>query len=124
MSAFPGVESWVRLVLLLGAAYFLLLSISNVVWLRVSSREPRLHRGRKVSVLVPARNEEKNLPACLDSLLDQTYRNYEIVVLDDQSSDRTWEIVSAYQVRHPGRLRLHPRPHQPKLRLEPWRYPG
>ena len=105
MSIFPGVESWVRLVFLLGAAYFLLLSISNVVWLRLSSREPRLHRGRKVSVLVPARNEEKNLPTCLDSLLGQTYSNYEIVVLDDQSSDRTWEIITAYQERHPGLLR-------------------
>lgn len=105
MSIFPGIESWVRLVFFLGAAWFLLLSISNVVWLRLSSLEPRLRRGRKVSVLVPARNEERNLPACLDSLLDQTYGNYEIVVLDDQSSDRTWEIITAYQGRHPGLLR-------------------
>jgi len=105
VSVFPGIEGWVRLVFILGAAWFLLLSISNVVWLRLSSVKPRLRRGRRVSVLVPARDEEKNLPACLDSLLEQTYCNYEIVVLDDQSSDRTWEIVSAYQERHPGLLR-------------------
>jgi chlorobactene glucosyltransferase len=105
VSIFPGIESWVRLVFLLGAVWFLLLSISNVVWLRLSSLEPRVRRGRKVSVLVPARNEEKNLPSCLDSLLDQTYRNYEIVVLDDQSSDRTWEIITNYQERHPGLVR-------------------
>jgi chlorobactene glucosyltransferase len=105
MSILPGIENWVRLIFLFGAAYFLLLSISNVVWLRLSSRAPRVHRGRKVSVLVPARNEEGNLPACLDSLLDQAYGNYEIVVLDDQSSDGTWEIISSYQRRNPGRLR-------------------
>ena len=105
MSILPGIEDLVRLVFVLGAAYFLFLSISNVVWLRMSSRAPRLRRGRKVSVLVPARNEERNLPACLDSLLDQTYLNYEVVVLDDQSSDRTWEIVRSYARKHPGRVR-------------------
>jgi len=105
MTLFPQIESWVRLIFLLGAGYFLLLSISNVLWLRLSSREPRLRRGRKVSVLVPARNEERNIRPCLDSLLDQTYANYEIVVLDDQSTDATWEIIAEYQERFPGRVR-------------------
>jgi len=105
MTILPGIANLLRLVFVLGAAYFLFLSISNVVWLRVSSRAPRVRRGRKVSVLVPARNEERNLPACLDSLLDQTYRNYEIIVLDDQSSDGTWEIIRSYQERFPGRVR-------------------
>jgi chlorobactene glucosyltransferase len=59
-----------------------------------------------VSVLIPARDEERNIGPCLESLLDQTYTNYEIVVLDDQSADRTWEIVSGYAERNPGRLRL------------------
>jgi chlorobactene glucosyltransferase len=105
MTLFPQLEGWVRLMFLIGAGYFLLLSISNVVWLRLSSREPRLRRGRKVSVLVPARNEERNIRLCIDSLLDQTYANYEIVVLDDQSTDGTWEIISQYQERLPGRVR-------------------
>ena len=105
MTLFPQIEGLIRLVLLLGAGYFLLLSISNVVWLRVSSHEPRLRRGRKVSVLVPARNEERSIRPCIDSLLDQTYANYEIVVLDDQSSDRTGEIIAGYQERFPGRFR-------------------
>jgi chlorobactene glucosyltransferase len=102
---FPHIEALIRLVFLLGVGYFLVLSISNVVWLRLSSHEPRLRRGRKVSVLVPARNEEKNISPCLDSLLAQTYANYEIVVLDDQSTDTTWEILAGYQERFPGRVR-------------------
>src|SRR5512136_126925 len=101
----PGLQGWILLVFLLGALYFLVLSLSNVVWLRLSSREPRLRQGRKVSVLVPARNEERNLSACLDSLLEQTYRNYEIVVLDDQSTDRTWDIIREYERRAPARVR-------------------
>jgi len=96
----------IRLLFLLGAAYFLVLSISNIVWLRLSSHAPRITRGRLVSVLIPARDEEKNIGPCLDSLLDQTYENYEIVVLDDQSTDRTWEIVSGYAERNPGRVRV------------------
>ena len=95
-----------RLMFLLGAAYFLLLSISNVLWLRMSSHRPRITRGRMVSILVPARDEEKNIARCLDSLIGQTYANYEIVVLDDQSTDRTWEILSVYERENPGKVRI------------------
>ncbi len=43
----------------------------------------------RVSVLVPARNEERAIGACLDSLISQEYGEYEIIVLDDGSDDRT-----------------------------------
>jgi len=46
-----------------------------------------------VSVLVPARNEEQNIEACLRSLLGSEYHPIEIIVLDDHSEDRTYEIV-------------------------------
>jgi chlorobactene glucosyltransferase len=59
-----------------------------------------LHRDEKIpkpapfiSVLVPARDEEANIAACLESLQKQDYLNYEIVVLDDNSSDNTGAIV-------------------------------
>ncbi len=89
----------------LSAGYFLVLSISNILWLHLASRGPRLTRGRLVSVLIPARNEELSIGHCLDSLLDQTYVNYEIVVLDDESTDGTWEVIAGYQERHPDRVR-------------------
>ena len=50
----------------------------------------------KVSVLVPARNEEKNIGTCLLHLVNQDYPNFEIIVLDDQSGDRTEEIITEY----------------------------
>ena len=47
-----------------------------------------------VSVLIPARNEELNIKRCIYSLIDQSYKNLEIIVLDDDSSDQTFEIVN------------------------------
>lgn len=88
-----------------GTLYFLFLSASNVLWLRLSSLRPRIKRGRMVSVLIPARNEERNIGPCLDSLLAQSYTNFEVVVLDDQSNDRTWEIIREYARRFPGRMK-------------------
>lgn len=54
----------------------------------VDLREPPL-----VSVLIPARNEELRLPACLDSLLAQDYPRCEILVLDDHSTDGTARVA-------------------------------
>lgn len=48
----------------------------------------------RLSVLLPARNEEVNIRRCVASLLAQDYSNFEILVLDDQSTDRTRAILS------------------------------
>lgn len=50
-----------------------------------------------VSVLVPARNEENNIERCITSLLQQDYDNYELIVLNDGSTDRTGEILERLQ---------------------------
>jgi hypothetical protein len=49
-----------------------------------------------VSIIVPARNEEANIAACLESLIAQTGLEYEIIVVDDDSTDRTAEIARAF----------------------------
>ena len=46
-----------------------------------------------ISVCVPARNEERNIARCVEALLAQDYPNFEVVVLDDRSTDRTPEIL-------------------------------
>ena len=88
-----------------GTLCILLLSLANILWLRSSSYRPSTTDMGKVSVLIPARNEESNIRRCLESLLHQSYTNYEIVVLDDLSTDRTWEIISEYARRYPKLLR-------------------
>jgi len=50
----------------------------------------------KVSIILPARNEEDFIRGCLDSLINQDYPNYEIIVIDDSSNDSTGEIISEY----------------------------
>jgi glycosyltransferase involved in cell wall biosynthesis len=50
----------------------------------------------EVSIIVPARNEEDNIGACLESLTAQTGVPSEIIVVDDSSSDRTREIVESF----------------------------
>lgn len=59
-----------------------------------------------VSVLVPARNEERSLDACLASLSAQTYPAYEVLVVDDRSDDGTWSIIERWQSRSPRVLGL------------------
>ncbi|MGM0368301.1 MAG: glycosyltransferase [Actinomycetota bacterium] len=46
-----------------------------------------------VSILIPARNEESNIKRCVNSLLKQDYSNLEIIILDDNSSDNTYNII-------------------------------
>jgi succinoglycan biosynthesis protein ExoA len=60
-----------------------------------------------VTVLVPARNEERSIGAALDSVAGQTYRTLQIVVVDDGSTDRTPEIVRAKAGNDP-RIELVP----------------
>ena len=54
----------------------------------------------KVSIILPARNEEKYLASCLDTLIDQDYQNYEIVVIDDSSDDATGNIITDYSKKN------------------------
>jgi len=90
----------------LAGLYFLCVSAANAIWLRQSARIKPLRSGQKVNVLVPARDEEANIAACLDGLLAQDYDNYDITVLDDDSSDRTPEILAAYAAKYPAKLKI------------------
>jgi chlorobactene glucosyltransferase len=56
----------------------------------------RVSRFPKVSVILPARNERRYITRCLNSLLGQDYPNFEIIAINDSSTDGTGEIMKAY----------------------------
>jgi chlorobactene glucosyltransferase len=61
----------------------------------------------KVSIILPARNEEKYIAKCLDSLINQDYPNFEIIAINDSSTDGTKVIMQQYAARDPRILIVH-----------------
>ena len=50
----------------------------------------------KISIIVPVYNSEQEIKDCLDSLVEQTEKDLEIIVIDDKSTDHSLEIVESY----------------------------
>jgi chlorobactene glucosyltransferase len=65
----------------------------NYFTVRRFDQYPPAERFPRVSVLVPARNEVRNIAACVTSLLAQDYPDFEVIVLDDHSADETPHIL-------------------------------
>ena len=59
-----------------------------------------------VSVVIPLFNAEKYVGECLDSLLAQTFQNFEVIVVDDCSTDNSVAVVQSYAEKFGGRLKL------------------
>ncbi len=82
--------------------FILLVWIKRVFWMRrfqkthapLALSKAVLSFYPKVSVIVPARNEEKNITNCLENLLNQNYLDYEIIVVDDRSTDKTPDLLT------------------------------
>lgn len=71
-----------------------LLAVVNLFFIRRASISDSLKtQSALVSILIPARNEEANIGRCLYSLIDQSYKNIEIIILDDDSTDYTFSIA-------------------------------
>jgi len=79
--------------LLVFLTVILVIALSNLRYLKPLSDKSPLRVFPRVSILLPARNEERNLESCVRSLLAQKYHDFQIVVLDDESSDSTWQIL-------------------------------
>ena len=50
-----------------------------------------------ISVIIPFKNTEKYIKECLESVLNQTYKNIEIILINDHSTDKTLNIIQKYQ---------------------------
>lgn len=87
----------------------LALTVAN---LRLYQRPPQSEGASdaKVSVCIPARDEEANIEACVRSLLDSTHENTEVLVYDDQSTDATPHILARLSAEDPRVRALEARP--------------
>ncbi len=86
-------------------AMVLVVTLYNAMTAPLIKHGPLPKKLVKVSILVPARNEEKNIGTCLSALCAQDYPDFEIIVLDDHSTDQTVQIVEQY-IADDGRIRL------------------
>ena len=59
-----------------------------------------------ISIIIPMYNVEKYVGECLDSILAQTFTDYEVIAVDDGSTDKTCEVVESYLPRFNGKLQL------------------
>ena len=60
-----------------------------------------LYKNNTVSVIIPIYNAERFIAKALDSVLQQSYKDIEIILVDDCSSDRTEEVVNGYVEQYP-----------------------
>lgn len=67
---------------------------------------PKERSWPRVSIIVPARNEEEHVEAAVGSLLALDYPGYEVIAVNDRSSDRTGEILDRLARENPARLRV------------------
>ena len=58
----------------------------------------------KVTLIIPVYNSEKYLPKCIDSILNQTYDNYEIMLVNDGSTDKSQQVINEYKEKWPDKI--------------------
>lgn len=83
--------------------FFIILRFAVTLFNFISN--PKLHRVSKqytdrVSILIPARNEADNIETLLRSIHAQDYQNYEVIILDDESTDDTYAVCEAFAANH------------------------
>jgi chlorobactene glucosyltransferase len=86
--------------LIIFQAIILLVIMTNVWHLHQARRHAPPLVFPKVSILVPARNEERSIAGCICSLLAQDYPSFEVLACDDQSSDATRSILEQIALKH------------------------
>lgn len=83
--------------------FFLLIVLINLIYFfaffsfATSATKNKLHPQQPVSVIICAKNEAENLRNFLPSILEQDYRDFEVIVINDASADETLEVIEEFQ---------------------------
>lgn len=60
-----------------------------------------------VSVIMPVFNAQEYIAEAIESILNQTYKNIEFIIVDDASTDKSWELIQKYKIKNPGRISVY-----------------
>lgn len=92
---------------LLGVSYLFLIGSYCYAWIKTREEVLSTDTSAFISIIIAARNEEKEISDCLDAVFLQNYpkEKYEVIVIDDHSTDATGEILKAYEEKNP-RLKI------------------
>ena len=75
------------------ALFTIVTGITNFLWLKNIPSQKNNTNSKLVSILIPARNEADIIESTIKSITNQSYQNYELIILDDNSSDATKSII-------------------------------
>ena len=87
--------------LLLIAFFTIVTGITNFLWLKKIPTNKNIPKSKLVSILIPARNEADVIESTIKSIINQSYQNYELIILDDNSSDTTESIIQKHAKSNP-----------------------
>lgn len=90
----------VQFILVAGVVAYLTFNLIHLV--RVAPVKGSLTSSPFISICVPARNEERSIRACLTSLLNQNYPHFEVIAVNDHSTDATGEIIRSLASKFPN----------------------
>ena len=95
----------IQIIILTAVGTALLILLVNILTIRRLETYPFPTTYPRVSILIPARDEAENIERCARSCLAQNYPDFEVIVLDDHSTDQTWSILKRLAAAD-GRLKI------------------
>lgn len=87
--------------------------VSQPIWSTQEIPEVPEAEAPLISVILTCRNDIRDIVRCVSSLLHQSYPRFEVIVVDEHSSDGTWERLQELQAQEPVPLRLLRKRHSP-----------
>src|SRR5687768_1684080 len=98
--------TWVFITFFLSYLIFVFIMIKGWRKTAVGNASEIIQPSERCSIIIPVRNESKTICSLLDDLLHQSYKNFEVIVVNDHSIDQTGELISQYMATD-SRLKLY-----------------
>ena len=60
----------------------------------------------RLSILIPVYNAEKFISKTIDSVLAQTYNDWELIIVEDKSTDKSFDVIKQYEAQYPEKIKV------------------